>query len=260
MKSKSAVLSACFLTLASLSEGAVVGWSAPVGITGDSDVSTTGELVRAYNFASDSAATVNGVQFQATSTTATGGGQSVAGQHTFAPTPGYSTAVLLPSYSGSEGDFGSLSPEYQALLGSFASGSSAVGSPAGASRNGTTLTLQDLVIGQSYLLQIWANDSRGTNAVTFGRLGLEITAPTAPANGIVLRYNGTGGAAAEGAVGQYAIGTFTADATTQSFSLYSGGGSGLATLNAYQLRAIPEPTAAFLGVLGLSGFVMRRRL
>lgn len=250
------LLSACFLSLASFSRGAVINWDSPVNINGSSDVSITGELVRAYNFASASATTVNGVQFLATSTTATGAGQSVAGNHTFSATTGYSGAVLVPSYGGSAGAFGSLAPEYQSLLSSFATGSSAI---AGANRNGTTLTLANLVIGQEYLLQIWTNDSRGTNAVTTGHLGLEITAPTVPAGGTVVRYNGTGGAAAEGAVGQYVIGTFTADANTQSFSLYSGGGSGLATLNAYQLRTIPEPSAVLPGVFGLSGLLLRRR-
>lgn len=242
--------------LASVSHGAVISWSSPVNITGNSDVSTTGSFVQAYNLASVTNTTVNGVEFLGTTVTPSAVGQSVANRHTFAPTTGYSTAVLVPDYTGSAGAFGGLTSEYRDLLRSFASGSGAVAvANGGANRNGSTLTLHDLVPDQEYLLQIWVNDSRGTNTVLSGHLGLDITAPTVPGGGITVNYN----SGTAGSLGQYVIGTFTADATTQSFSIYSGGSSGLAILNAYQLRTIPEPSTALLGVLGLSGLALRRR-
>ncbi|MDQ8209637.1 PEP-CTERM sorting domain-containing protein, partial [Coraliomargarita sp. SDUM461003] len=62
----------------------------------------------------------------------------------------------------------------------------------------------------------------------------------------------------EGGLGQYVIGTFTADADTQSFDFV------LDTtwhVNAMQLRAVPEPSAyaAIAGVLALACVVTRRR-
>jgi hypothetical protein len=59
--------------------------------------------------------------------------------------------------------------------------------------------------------------------------------------------------------GQYAIGTFTASGATQSITMLADGFSQV-QFSAFQVRAIPEPSAAAL-LLGLGGFalVLRRR-
>jgi hypothetical protein len=59
--------------------------------------------------------------------------------------------------------------------------------------------------------------------------------------------------------GQYAIGTFVADATTQAFAT---NGSAVAQVNAWQLRLIatPEPAWLTLGVPALAAIISRRRL
>ena len=67
----------------------------------------------------------------------------------------------------------------------------------------------------------------------------------------------------EGGVGQYVIGTFTADATTQQI-VFQGEGTGLnggsTQINAFQLRAIPEPASTeLLGIFGVYGMCQRRR-
>jgi hypothetical protein len=80
----------------------------------------------------------------------------------------------------------------------------------------TTITLSGLVVGTNYEVQVWANDSRsagsGRNTVLDGAVTLD--------------QNDT---EAEGGKGQYALGTFTADATSQTISVT---GSGSAVVNA----------------------------
>lgn len=58
--------------------------------------------------------------------------------------------------------------------------------------------------------------------------------------------------------GQFAIGTFTASGTTQDLTALANG-FGQAHINAFQVRAVPEPSSAAL--LGLAGFalILRRR-
>ena len=58
----------------------------------------------------------------------------------------------------------------------------------------------------------------------------------------------------------YVIGTFTADGTTQTFDLRPVDGSWTeAHLNAYQIRAVPEPSSAALFGLGGLALILRRR-
>ena len=68
-----------------------------------------------------------------------------------------------------------------------------------------------------------------------------------------------------GGLGQFAIGTFTADATSEAITFGAPDGSnGYALLNAFQLRQItvPEPSSALLcglGIAGVMGFRCRSR-
>jgi hypothetical protein len=56
--------------------------------------------------------------------------------------------------------------------------------------------------------------------------------------------------------GQFAIGTFTADGSTQTMTIESPG-YGQAHITAFQVRTVPEP--ATMALLGLGGLVLRRR-
>jgi hypothetical protein len=58
--------------------------------------------------------------------------------------------------------------------------------------------------------------------------------------------------------GQFAIGTFTADATTQTLYMETIN-IAQSHINAYQIRLIPEPSSALLGGLGLLALLRRRR-
>jgi hypothetical protein len=63
-----------------------------------------------------------------------------------------------------------------------------------------------------------------------------------------------------GLLGQYAIGTFTADGSNQTLSMDSQG-FGNSFLTAYQIRTVPEPgslTLLFGGLLGLLAYRRRR--
>jgi hypothetical protein len=216
---------------------ASITWGSAQNITGDSDIINTGSLSYAYNF---------GLQNTVASTTL----NSV----TFAPfpLPGFyfsSTPVTVGSVSLSQlqgsilfGDrnygsgsapFTSLSPDYQALLNSGAISISPM-------NNKLTLQLGGLTPGQAYLFQWWANDSSPTNLVGPVSSSGTNSVTLAASSGI------------SGALGQFAIGNFTADATSQTieFSGSSNSTGNGALINGFQLRASSDPTLYWLGSAG----------
>ena len=110
-----------------------------------------------------------------------------------------------------------------------------------------TINLTGLAIGQAYEVQIWSTDQNG------------IGTPNK-----VTTVNGGGGTvelqqeAFAGGPGQFAIGTFTADATTQDLAISST--RGWPQISALQVRVVPEPwSLALLGLGGLLIGVRRRR-
>jgi hypothetical protein len=106
-----------------------------------------------------------------------------------------------------------------------------------------------LTINQEYLVQYWVADYRPyPNDRTLTLTGGANTSG-------VLKYldsdNSNGGIQ-----GSYVIGTFVANATSQDININSNQST---QMNAVQLRAIPEPSAALLGGLGLLALLRRRR-
>jgi hypothetical protein len=225
-------------------------WGAAQNITGDSDVSTLGSLLYAYNIGASGVAgtTVNTVPFTAfvfpelTSNTAT------MGDVTFTENPSNLNAYnFLGSGSGS---FAALSSGYQALLGS--------GGSAGAP---TTITVElgGLTTGQDYLVQWWSNVS-----VLSGGTFQQTIASGNPSS-VTLDSNPT---YTEGALGQYVIGTFTAISPFATFDLSGTGiGEAFPLINAIQVRnitsaAVPEPgqvAASILLLAGIGGYVWLKR-
>lgn len=226
--------------LASAAGAATISWGPATTIVGDSDVSTLQTPVYAYRFASDTAntsAVVNGVTFNAfqipfNSGPLTQGNVSV--RETNGPSWG------LGFGQGFAAPYTSLSAGYQTLLSEFAS--SGV-------QEAIEVTMGGLTVGQTYQVQAWSNTSRdGATLVT----SLDGTR--------LLDANTTD---LEGGLGQYAIGTFVADATSQIFTNSAVEGrivgpfGTIPALNAFQLRAVPEPTSML--VLGAAGAMLARR-
>lgn len=232
----SSVLVALGMAAAS-SHAAVITWQAPTTITGVTDVSTTGTLDRAYNMTNQTgnSVTVNGVNFAAFGVTSNTATSLTIGNTTIASSSGNLFSGL--GNGSASTPFSSLNASYQTLLGQFV-------------RTGgnMTLTLNSLTIGYTYQLEIWTNRSNVSNTQGF----------TATAgNSVVLDSNTTD---AIGGVGQFVLGSFTANATSQAVT-FTPNGAGLVDFSGFQLRttAIPEPTSIALVVAGAGALLLVRR-
>lgn len=202
-------------------------------ISGDTDVTNVGVLEYAYAWSGQNP-TVNGVPFTG-STSITGDG---SGDVTWSTSQQHSTAYGL----GTTTPWTGLTSSYQDAL-----------------RGGAywqtgpqTITLNNLSIGTPYVVQLWYHDSRA------GFAGFTENVTSAGGNLVTLIKNVAG---VDGGVGQYTIGTFTADATSQAFTVSSGVAFNT-QINALQLRAVPEPATLTLAAFGLIAGLrtMRRRV
>ncbi len=214
------LLSAAATVMFALSSAAApITWAPASNISGDSDVSTLGTLVGAFNIGGTGVpnTTVNGVLFQGFALP-TNASSATSGNFTF-------TAGMLDpfvsdsSYGSNSPPFSNLSPSYQTLLSSAAFVSHA----------SFTLTISGLTGGTLYQFQWWDNNANG------GALN-QTTATTAPTSVTLVRN--TGG------LGQFATGTFLADAATETI-VFTSPQFG-PQINAFQLRVIPEPSTWML--------------
>ena len=237
-----------FLTAGSLS-AATINWGLATNIVDDSDVSTNGTLVRAYNFGGSNV-TVNTVAFTGTTLEAVSGIHTITDSHTISPVPNSNNVLYVTSGRGPGASFAG-SANYTSLLSSTAYAAGANNN--GGGNNKYTFQLTNLTIGSTYQLQVWFNDSRDSGSTN--RRGI--------VDGIIVDYNtgtSSSGISTAGAAGQYLIGEFTADATTQSFNFVGSGGESVGgQLNGYQLRSIPEPSLTLLGGLGFAIAAARRK-
>ncbi len=212
MRFPTLTLAALALFHASAALAAPIIWGGgPRAILSDADVSTNGVLVRAMAKAGAAAPVVNGV--------------------TFAPFPGPDTLSGQNAVNYAAGALptgGGISAAYATLL-SQNDHRTTTGTGAGTTM---TLTLNQLVVGQHYEVQLWFHDG---NASGLGTLMVKSPASLDP--WVLLDANPANVA---GGRGQHAIGTFTADATTQVINLT---GNPIVALQAYQLRRVPAPLA-----------------
>ncbi len=228
------------LTLEGTAHAAMMTWGTAQAISGDSDVSTNGTLVRAFNFGNGSVAatTVNGTLFEAFGftvglTTKTVGDFTLDLSTGFSPT-GSATSDTVAPFTG-------LSASYQTLLGQTVKDS--LGS--------MSLTMAGLTVGKTYEFEWWANRSQASAnpSATEAIAGASVTLTANPGtNASVL--------------GQFAIGTFVADTTSQVVDF--AGFFDEAMTNGFQLRditAVPEPGTGIFGLacLGLAALRRRRR-
>jgi len=229
------------LLAASALQAATFTWGAPQNITGISDVSTNGSLIGAFNVGDTgvSSTTGNGVSFQSFAVPSSSLG-ATQGNFTISSTSSFNLSNT--AFGSANAPFSALSPAYQTLL------AAATSNPAL-----FTLTMAGLIVGMQYEFQWWANHSFTGSAA--GRqhtasAGNTVTLDDDPSN-------------TNGGVGQYALGTFTADAATQSIVF---GGPQQALLNGFQLRriggtsAVPESGQTLnLLALSLGGVAFPRR-
>jgi len=244
--------------LAPASLQAAITWGSAMDITGDADISTIGDLEYAYRFEATTGATgdvtVNGVTFASVNGEGMNSNPLAHSNFTFAPLN--ASPVLSTNHQFGNGRSvgvnasAGMSTAYISFLGGYvyAGGANAFPEVSGR-RNGYTLTMAGLEIGKEYSVQVWYNDSRSG---TTSRQGAILNGPT-------IDYN-VSPATANGGLGQYAIGTFVATGTTESFVFRSSTNDGVgAQLNGFQLRAIPEPASVMLAGLGAIALGLRRR-
>lgn len=189
---------------------ASITFGAATNITADTDVFNLGTLNYAYNWA-NAAQTINGVAF-AGSTSITAAGTNVT-------MTGFTTNNTTAFTSGAA-PFSTLSAAYQAIL----KGGNYVGTTAGAA-----VTMNNLVVGRVYATQFWINDPRPID-----QRAEYISSPGG--NIVDLKYSADNVA---GSPGQYTVGGFVADGTSQAIILTGHSPGSVSTqMTALQVRDV----------------------
>ena len=195
---------------------ATITWGTATTIGADTDVITNGTALYAYSGGLATATTnVNGATFTQ------GSGFAAWGNVSF--TSGF-TANNTTAFGVATSPFQDLSPAYTNVLRGAAYGGTAAG----------TVTLNGLTVGHDYSVQIWVNDSRSAGS---GRT------ETISSSAVTLDYNNYDAA---GGVGQYVVGYFAADSTSQAFVM-TPSASGSVQLNAISVRDNGLPLRTWLG-------------
>lgn len=218
--SLTAILGAGLTASALSSQAATVIWETPVDITSVNDINIAGTLVSAGSWGT------TGAQDVTVGTETITFAEMAAADFSPAANNVQSSAGL---YGGDTGD-----ATFNAVLDSDAWASTSTA---------RTFTLSGLTVDQEYQVQFFVSDDR--NGTTRARTVTFSAGNTSDS----LSYTG-----------QYTIGSFAADAVTQSITISPSEGGQFA-LNAYVLRAVPEPSsyAALLGLGALALVSCRRK-
>lgn len=234
---------ALLLGAAATAPAATLTWGAPTTISADGNVVNAGITVGAFRLGSTglAAATVNGVTFAPVGL-ADGTSVITIGNFSFNAGSSYSTNTAAGS---TVAPYSNLSAPLKNLLqaGTFSE------------LNRMTLTMGGLTVGRNYTFQWFSS-----NAGIFSDSAHTLVRATGGTGEVTIDTN-TGGfvgaGQAVGGIGQFATGTFTADATSQAITFVSP--NDFAYLTAFQLRTIPEPSTTLLGALAGLTLLRRRR-
>ena len=220
MKSKIFIASAVFLIATTHhSYSADVTWDTVNTVSAATDVSTIGTLVYAKGFGP--ATTVNGVTFDNTPNYS----DTFDSTHPSPQFIGFMNGATFVGTDNAEGQ------AYATLLDS--------GRYIQTRSKTANMTLSNLTVGQNYLVQFWVADFR-----EFDLDRSETITGGANTSGELKYLNHNGVIHAS-----YVIGTFTADATSQLFSLIANED---VQINAVQLRSLPNPAASTLTITSFS--------
>ena len=201
------LLAATLLIVAGQAHAALFSWGAATNIANDSDVLSTGALVGAFNVGDGAvpSATVNGVAFSPFAVNSSVGPVSNVSVGNF----NLATADFFASdntlYGSANSPFSGLSSGYQSLLRSATTVSNFAINPATFS-----LTMSSLTLGHQYKFEWFASTSLPGSIMHASAAGSTVT----------LNDNVSG---LDGGLGQYAIGTFTADSASQVVAFSSVG-------------------------------------
>jgi hypothetical protein len=221
-----AAVAACVVPAAAF--GAAINFTTSNPVSGPSDVQNNGTVVQAYDFDNAGSQVVNGV--------------------TFSTFPGSSgdTTNISNNFTGAAGS------NAQGFTGSYLTILNDAQYVDGNTNN--TVVLKGLTSGTTYQVEIISYDGRNYGSSANSRLNI-VSGDTGGVAG-TLAYGG-GGTSPNNA-GTYLIGTFLANATSQTitFNTDNNGGSD-SQINALVVESVPEP--ASLGLLALSGLTMLRR-
>lgn len=215
------IAAAGMLLCQSGADAATIVWSGPQRITGDTDVKTSGTLLGAYSFSNGTSgsavSTVNGVPFVVIPASATQGYLSSTG--------GY----IYQGFNSTVSPYVNLSYNYRQILLRGLYGVS-------------TLTFSGLTAGQTYMVQLWLNDSRGDNAA---QTSVNLTVGTSPLNFVSPSVDAMATALVDGQVGQYMVGYLTMgpSETSATFTVSASVAGGARQVNAVQLRTASGPSA-----------------
>jgi hypothetical protein len=207
------------VAVANQANAAAITWGAAQDMAGDTDVLNTGTYFDALNF-SGGPITVNDVTFNnapSSSDPATDGAISVQ----------YGDGI--GAYGASFTTNAPSSTAYSNLTkaGAFGAGGSG------------TVTIGSvsapLIIGDEYRVESWSYYTGDTSTAT-----------------TIYDFGDASSVALLNQTGQYAVGTFTADATTQQYTFYTSTGHNFVNdVSVFDTTPVPEP--ASIGLLALSG-------